>query len=203
MSVSEYFPWTSEIVARLQVLWDQGMSTRLIGLELGCSKNCVHGKIARLKWANRPSPIVSKAKPAQIELAKALMLDGRSARSARKEAGISQYSIYQIRDAAGVKPYVQPPAPKSAPKPRAPRISAPKPVIVAPPPRPTAIMFDFTPRGCQCSWLDGDNRKSYRQCEAVAVRVEGVRGSHAYCAEHHARAYVPFRRQQPMQEVAA
>lgn len=41
-------PWTDERIALLRKLVDDGLSCRLIGLELGCSRNSIIGKAHRL-----------------------------------------------------------------------------------------------------------------------------------------------------------
>lgn len=47
----------SEVMSRFRALWDEGVSTRLIGERLGCSKNAVVGKAHREHFPARPSPI--------------------------------------------------------------------------------------------------------------------------------------------------
>lgn len=49
--------WNEEQIARLRLLWDEGMSTSEIGRRLGISKNAVVGKAHRLSLPSRPSPI--------------------------------------------------------------------------------------------------------------------------------------------------
>ena len=49
--------WTSETIARLRTLWDEGLSTAEIGRRLGITKNAVVGKAHRLTLPARPSPI--------------------------------------------------------------------------------------------------------------------------------------------------
>ncbi len=49
--------WTSELVADLVRLWEEGASTAEIGRRLGISKNAVVGKAHRLGLPARPSPI--------------------------------------------------------------------------------------------------------------------------------------------------
>lgn len=49
--------WTDEIVTRLRVLWEQGLSTAEIGRQLNVTKNAVVGKAHRLGLEGRPSPI--------------------------------------------------------------------------------------------------------------------------------------------------
>lgn len=49
--------WTTELVAELVRLWNEGASTAEIGRRLGISKNAVVGKAHRLSLPPRPSPI--------------------------------------------------------------------------------------------------------------------------------------------------
>jgi GcrA cell cycle regulator len=49
--------WTEHKVARLRVLWAEGVSMRLIAVRLGCSKNAVMSKTHRLDLPKRPTPI--------------------------------------------------------------------------------------------------------------------------------------------------
>ncbi|MCQ9154145.1 GcrA family cell cycle regulator [Acidomonas methanolica] len=49
--------WTDEVIARLQDLWSQGLSTAEIGRQLSITKNAVVGKAHRLGLPPRPSPI--------------------------------------------------------------------------------------------------------------------------------------------------
>jgi len=49
--------WTDEAIAKLRVLWAEGLSTAEIGRRLNISKNAVVGKAHRLNLPPRPSPI--------------------------------------------------------------------------------------------------------------------------------------------------
>lgn len=49
--------WTDESIARLRVLWQEGLSTAEIGRRMQITKNAVVGKAHRLDLAARPSPI--------------------------------------------------------------------------------------------------------------------------------------------------
>jgi GcrA cell cycle regulator len=49
--------WSEDIIAKLRVLWAEGLSTAEIGRRLNISKNAVVGKAHRLNLAPRPSPI--------------------------------------------------------------------------------------------------------------------------------------------------
>lgn len=49
--------WTTEQIAELSRLWNEGLTTAEIGKRLGISKNGVVGKAHRLHLRARPSPI--------------------------------------------------------------------------------------------------------------------------------------------------
>jgi len=49
--------WSEDIIAKLRVLWAEGLSTAEIGRRLNISKNAVVGKAHRLNLPPRPSPI--------------------------------------------------------------------------------------------------------------------------------------------------
>jgi GcrA cell cycle regulator len=49
--------WTDDIIAKLRILWAEGLSTAEIGRRLNISKNAVVGKAHRLNLPPRPSPI--------------------------------------------------------------------------------------------------------------------------------------------------
>lgn len=54
---NQIIAWNPEQVAELRRLWDEGLSTRLIGLRMGVTKNAVIGKANRLGLSPRPTPI--------------------------------------------------------------------------------------------------------------------------------------------------
>ena len=49
--------WTDEIIAKLRMMWVNGLSTAEIGRRLNTSKHAVIGKAHRLNLPARPSPI--------------------------------------------------------------------------------------------------------------------------------------------------
>ena len=68
--------WTRDKIAELMYYWADGGSASWIGRKLGCSKNAVIGKVARLKLAKRPSPLQrSKAPPIRIHLPRGNKVD--------------------------------------------------------------------------------------------------------------------------------
>lgn len=60
--MTHYFGWTPDRVSRLTDLWGKGLSARLIGIELGITRNAVLGKAHRIGLDPRQSPI-KNAKP--------------------------------------------------------------------------------------------------------------------------------------------
>jgi len=85
-------PWGAKRVARLTQLWLSGMVTRLIGVELQCTKNSVISAAARYKLPPRGSPIkpggvnpkvrVHRSKESEVlRLAKKAEADARAARA--------------------------------------------------------------------------------------------------------------------------
>ena len=60
------FDWTPTRVSTLIALWNEGLSTSIIGSKIGVTKNAVVGKVHRLKLAKRGSPIKQKIQPAEI-----------------------------------------------------------------------------------------------------------------------------------------
>ena len=60
------FEWTPTKVSTLIALWNEGLSTSVIGNRLGVTKNAVVGKVHRLKLPKRGSPIKLKPKAAEV-----------------------------------------------------------------------------------------------------------------------------------------
>jgi GcrA cell cycle regulator len=54
--------WTDDRLAKLQKLWEDGISISQIGEELGVSRNAIAGKVHRLGLLKRQSPISGQAK---------------------------------------------------------------------------------------------------------------------------------------------
>lgn len=58
--------WTKERIAKLQKMWEKGLSASQIAEELGeVTRNAVIGKAHRLGLSGRPSPVKSAKKAAQ------------------------------------------------------------------------------------------------------------------------------------------
>ena len=58
--------WTPLRISALIALWNEGLTTRVIGDRLGVTKNAVVGKVHRLGLPKRGSPIKQKPRPAQV-----------------------------------------------------------------------------------------------------------------------------------------
>ncbi len=58
--------WTPTRISILIALWNEGLTTSVIGVRLGVTKNAVVGKVHRLGLPKRGSPIRQKPRPAQI-----------------------------------------------------------------------------------------------------------------------------------------
>jgi GcrA cell cycle regulator len=164
--------WTTETIARLRALWDEGHSTAEIGRRLGVSKNAVVGKAHRLDLPARPSPI---------------RRDGSGAaprtRSPRRVAGPTLPPLVSTHGGGPVAPRPQPmPA-----RPLAATLVAPRPAPVAPAPRVQVAPRPFA-RTVACCWPIGEpGTKSFRFCDGDALLGK------PYCHEHAQLAYVKVR----------
>ena len=58
--------WTPTRISILIALWNEGLTTSVIGQRLGVTKNAVVGKVHRLGLPKRRSPIRQKPRPAQV-----------------------------------------------------------------------------------------------------------------------------------------
>tara|TARA_B100001250_G_scaffold387424_1_gene384806 strand:- start:587 stop:946 length:360 start_codon:yes stop_codon:yes gene_type:complete len=58
--------WTPTRISILIALWNEGLTTSVIGEKLGVTKNAVVGKVHRLGLPTRGSPIRQKPKPAKV-----------------------------------------------------------------------------------------------------------------------------------------
>ena len=58
--------WTPTRISILIALWNEGLTTSVIGEKLGVTKNAVVGKVHRLGLPTRGSPITQKPKPAKV-----------------------------------------------------------------------------------------------------------------------------------------
>ncbi|MEQ8667036.1 MAG: GcrA family cell cycle regulator [Rhodospirillales bacterium] len=62
--MAEAFEWTPERIAALIALWEEGLTTSVIGERLGITKNAVVGKVHRL---GLPKRVTSTRAPAPVE----------------------------------------------------------------------------------------------------------------------------------------
>ncbi len=165
--------WTTETIACLRALWDEGHSTAEIGRRLGVSKNAVVGKAHRLDLPARPSPI---------------RRDGSGAaprtRSPRRVAGPTLPPLVSTHAGGSTQ------APRAAAlqaRPVAAQLAAPRPTPVAPAPRMQVAPRPFA-RTVACCWPIGEpGTKSFRFCDGDALLGK------PYCQEHAQLAYVKVR----------
>jgi len=74
--MAEAFEWTPERIAALIALWEEGLTTSVIGERLGITKNAVVGKVHRLGLPKRvtspraPAPVEEKPRGEMIKLDK-------------------------------------------------------------------------------------------------------------------------------------
>ncbi|HEY1491378.1 MAG TPA: GcrA family cell cycle regulator [Steroidobacteraceae bacterium] len=137
--------WATDAnVALAARLWNEGLSARLIGLAVGCSKGAVVGFARRSGLTARTSPIVRRVEE------------------------------------------VTPPAPKVVPRVR--RVAPPAPAPAAAP--------GFVPRVRRCQFIEGDDPRTWRMCNAA---TEGG----AWCPQHRARVFAPTPQRRRVEEVAA
>lgn len=192
MSAAE--TWTPEAVQQLRDLWARGHSANAIarsinetfpGAEL--TKNAVIGKARRLGLVARPSPIRAPVAetPADV-VAKAATMRGNGL-SIKRIAKTLKISPKRVNAATG-RNLVKRAEPETLPlfPPGFWMDLAPRPVV-APVPAPVTNVVQFPAVG-RCCWLDGESPKTFRQCEAMAVR--NGRPPYSYCEEHRRIAYV-------------
>jgi hypothetical protein len=118
---------TDAAVALVRRLWDEGLSARLIGQAVGCSKSAIVGFAHRAGLTARTSPIVRRV--------------------------VAPPVVPRVRRAA-------PPASSPAPGPV------------------------FVPRPRQCQFIEGDDPRTWRMCNAA---TEGG----PWCAQHRAVVFTP------------
>lgn len=211
MTKSPGIDWTPVIVAQLRADWAAGFSTLEIPRRLaenfpgiGFSKGMVIGKVHRLHLPSRPSPLnpVNPDKPARAQPAGRqtlpplpsdqearvveMLRNGRSNIKTAEVMGLSITAVRKVRAAADI------PAVKPTP-PRRHRLEVQMPLVemmlrAAVTLRPASQVVAF-PHPGRCQWLHGETVKTYRQCEATAVRDDGMRPPYSYCKEHRDICY--------------
>ena len=161
--------WTEETIARLRVLWRDGIATAEIGRRMGTSKNSVIGKAHRLDLPPRPSPIRGKGTGSTPRLPT----------SARTRSP-NQPPPHPVADSLPPERLPCPPAAVQGP-----------PACADPPPPPPDLAKPERPAFPRpvlrqpCCWPIGHpGRPGFRFCGADAMPRK------PYCAEHAGTAYV-------------
>lgn len=166
--------WNDETIARLRLLWAEGLSTAEIGRRMGVSKNAVVGKAHRLNLPARPSPIRRDLAQAGIPRVPA----------PRRVVGPTLPSLSAPQTLPSLTP-VSTPAVEAAPVPPPVRREPPPVMARAAPVR--AVAYRST-RSIACCWPIGEpGTKSFRFCDAEAA------GGKPYCTQHAQIAYVKVR----------
>ena len=138
MTASTNHDWTSDVIARLRCLWDEGHSTAEIGRRLNVSKNAVVGKAHRLDLPARPTPIRRR--------------DPSSPPSRPRRSNTVPHMAETLPLPSDVPPLPAPPKPVAV-------IEQPRLTQEAPPRR---AMGRITP----CCWPIGEpGRRDFRFCE--------------------------------------
>lgn len=205
--------WNDETIARLRLLWDEGLSTAEIGRRLGVSKNAVVGKAHRMMLPPRPSPIrrdgaatPRSATPrrvtgptlpplpadcpdhparAQRVVSRPAPRENPSASSGVvvPDAPIVAVPVVAVR--AVVRPDVEPAVAHLPPTVSPPPSYQSGPIEHVPPIR---VVPPSSGRHSSCCWPLGEpGTRSFRFCDAAALAAK------PYCAEHAQLAYVKVR----------
>lgn len=163
MPASSAHDWTSDVIAQLRQLWDEGHTTAEIGRRLGVSKNAVVGKAHRLRLPPRPTPI-RHHDPGQSPPA---------------------HRVRTVPELADISPPLAPMVSSAEPLPTTSDpledvtvTERPMPVHEAAPPR-------YVGRITACCWPIGEpGRRGFRFCEEPSVPRK------PYCQVHSRSAYV-------------
>jgi len=161
--------WTSDQVAQLQQLWEEGHSTAEIGRRMGLSKNAIVSKARRLNLPPRPSPIRSASTPSSPKPPKAGESEGDGGVATGVWVPIASLVVSTVPQAVAV-------VAGSEPVGRHELLSL-----------LSCIGDRVSDRGC-CWPIGEPGTPEFRFCG-----VERVGGRSPYCPEHHAIAYVPLR----------
>mgnify|MGYP001462577898 CR=1 FL=1 len=73
--MSTGFEWTPENIAALIALWEEGLTTSVMGARLGITKNAVVGKVHRLGLPKRQSPIRKSVEKVAKPMGEVIKLD--------------------------------------------------------------------------------------------------------------------------------
>jgi GcrA cell cycle regulator len=175
--------WNDELIARLRMLWNEGLSTAEIGRRMCVSKNAVVGKAHRLGLAARPSPIrrdssgTSTPRPAAPRRVVGPTLPPLAA-TLSSSPDVPKEERPQSRLPS--KPSLPTPSHTKPPAPPTPTIAS-----VAAPVRTVATRSS---RLVTCCWPIGEpGAKTFRFCDEEALTGK------PYCSEHVRLAYVKVR----------
>jgi GcrA cell cycle regulator len=156
--------WNDETIARLRVLWAEGLSTAEIGRRMGISKNAVVGKAHRLNLPARPSPIRRDA----------------------GQAGTPRVAAPRRVVGPTLPPLSVPPV-AAEPGQARPPVRREVAAVAARPAPVRAVAYRST-RSVACCWPIGEpGTKSFRFCDSEAAAGK------PYCTEHAQLAYVKVR----------
>jgi GcrA cell cycle regulator len=159
--------WSDETIAKLRVLWTEGLSTAEIGRRMGISKNAVVGKAHRLLLTSRPSPIRREA-------------DGSRAQRPPAPRRVTGPTLPSMAEAVVM-------ATKADPAPEVQLVAATAVAVL----RPIATSRPLGAerrRTVACCWPIGEpGTRNFRFCDD-----ESTPGK-PYCATHAALAYVKVR----------
>lgn len=184
--------WTKEQVAKLRVLWAEGLSMSDIGARLGFSKNAVVGKAHRLDLPSRDSPIKRVTDPALVarnaEIVR-LADSGKNGKEIAAMMSITPAVAYDVISKHNRK--LRPPA---TTLPALPSVIGVKPVPAARPVPRAAIapvvsggdrVVARSGRVIPCCWPIGEpGKKGFRYCD------DSSEPGRPYCEEHAGIAYV-------------
>lgn len=150
--------WTAPEDSKLEALWIEGHTSAEIGRMMGKTKNAILGRVHRLKLAARASPITQRSD----DSGRPLRVRNRSVLSA------GDALVQGARELAVAR-----------------RVSAPRPVVVAPVPVARPVKYG---RVVECCWPIGEpGTKGFRFCLAVSER------GRPYCSAHCEVAFIPAR----------
>jgi GcrA cell cycle regulator len=186
---------TDAAVARLRVLWADGVEISAIADELGTTVGGISNKVRRLGLPPRKNR-GAWATDAAIARMRELLAIGKSASEIGRELGTTKGAILGKlhRLALSGQPRSPPPA-----KPPAPMRAPSEPAVVRsasrrrPPRKPRAPVAPVTPprprvAPAECCWPIGlPGKRDFHFCEAPTLP------GRPYCAEHTRIAYVPLR----------
>jgi hypothetical protein len=185
--------WSPELLEWLRNAWASGLPGQEIANRMGhgITKNAVCGKKGRSPgFTNRPSPIVRLTTPEQETRIKELILSGKMPKQISKMTGATTDQIYRVRVREKLPPVGKVVARKSEPT-LPPALYDPLSAATAwiPWNRGEVVFLPVGSSG-RCCWLDGEDRKTYRRCEAMAATGEGLPKPWSYCRLHRSTAYV-------------